>query len=39
MRICQEEIFGPVLCVIKAHGVEDAVGIANESVYGLAGGA
>ena len=37
MRIAQEEIFGPVVSVIAYDGVEDAVRIANESEYGLAG--
>jgi aldehyde dehydrogenase (NAD+) len=38
MRIAQEEIFGPVLVVIPFDDDDDAVRIANESVYGLAGG-
>lgn len=38
MRIAQEEIFGPVLAVIKANDENDAVRIANASSYGLAGG-
>jgi acyl-CoA reductase-like NAD-dependent aldehyde dehydrogenase len=38
MRIAQEEIFGPVLSVIKADSEEDAVKIANASSFGLAGG-
>lgn len=38
MRIAQEEIFGPVLCVIPYRGVDDAIRMANESIYGLAGG-
>jgi betaine-aldehyde dehydrogenase len=37
MRIAQEEIFGPVVSVIAYDGVEDAVRIANDSEYGLAG--
>ncbi len=37
MRIAQEEIFGPVLSVIAYDDVEDAVRIANDSDYGLAG--
>jgi len=37
MRIAQEEIFGPVLTVIPFDGVDDAVRIANDSEYGLAG--
>lgn len=37
MKIAQEEIFGPVLCVIPYDGEEEAVKIANDSDYGLAG--
>ncbi|MGV0634645.1 aldehyde dehydrogenase [Mycolicibacillus trivialis] len=37
MTIAQEEIFGPVLCVIPYDSVDDAVAIANDSDYGLAG--
>jgi acyl-CoA reductase-like NAD-dependent aldehyde dehydrogenase len=37
MRIAQEEIFGPVLSVIKYESVEDAVAMANDSIYGLGG--
>jgi aldehyde dehydrogenase (NAD+) len=35
--IAQEEIFGPVLCVIPFDGDDDAVRIANRSSYGLSG--
>jgi aldehyde dehydrogenase (NAD+) len=35
--IAQEEIFGPVLCVIPFEDDEDAVRIANQSIYGLSG--
>jgi betaine-aldehyde dehydrogenase len=35
--IAQEEIFGPVVCIIPALDEEDAVRIANDSNYGLAG--
>lgn len=38
MRIAQEEIFGPVACVIKYDSDEEAIAIANDSMYGLAGG-
>jgi aldehyde dehydrogenase (NAD+) len=38
MTIAQEEIFGPVLVVIPFEDDDDAVRIANDSVYGLAGG-
>jgi len=37
MRIAQEEIFGPVLAVIPYETVDQAVDIANDSEYGLAG--
>ena len=37
MRISREEIFGPVLAVIPFESVDDAVRIANDSDYGLAG--
>ncbi len=37
MRIAQEEIFGPVLSVIAFKTAEEAVSIANDSIYGLAG--
>jgi len=36
-RIAREEIFGPVLAVIKAKNFDEAVGIANDSEYGLTG--
>ncbi len=35
MRIAQEEIFGPVLVVIPFDDDEDAIRIANDSIYGL----
>jgi betaine-aldehyde dehydrogenase len=37
MRIAREEIFGPVLVVIPFDTEEDAVRIANDTPYGLAG--
>ncbi|WP_433365529.1 aldehyde dehydrogenase [Streptosporangium sp. CA-115845] len=37
MRIAREEIFGPVLCVIPYDDDADAVRLANDSDYGLAG--
>jgi 1-pyrroline-5-carboxylate dehydrogenase len=36
-RIAQEEIFGPVLAVIKARDFDDALDIANDTEYGLTG--
>ncbi len=38
MTIAQEEIFGPVLAIMPYEDEEDAIRIANDSVYGLAGG-
>lgn len=37
MTIAQEEIFGPVLSIIAYDTEDDAIKIANDSVYGLAG--
>ena len=37
MRVAQEEIFGPVLVVIPFDSEEEAVRIANDTIYGLAG--
>jgi len=34
----REEIFGPVLSVVKFNGIEEALEIANDSEYGLGGG-
>jgi len=38
MTIAQEEIFGPVLCILPYDSEDEAVEIANSTVYGLAGG-
>jgi len=35
MRIEQEEIFGPVLSVIKCNGLDEGIHILNDTVYGL----
>jgi len=35
--IAQEEIFGPVLAIIKVNGFEDAIKVANNTEYGLTG--
>jgi len=35
MRIAQEEIFGPVLSILSASSLDEAIGIANSVVYGL----
>ena len=37
MKIAREEIFGPVLTVLRYHDEADAIRIANDSDYGLAG--
>jgi betaine-aldehyde dehydrogenase len=36
-RAAREEIFGPVVCVIPFDGEEEAVRLANETIYGLSG--
>lgn len=38
MRVFQEEIFGPVTCVTKFKTEEEAIEIANDTIYGLAAG-
>ncbi len=38
MRIAREEVFGPVLSVIPFEDEDEAVAIANDSLYGLAAG-
>jgi aldehyde dehydrogenase (NAD+) len=38
MRICREEIFGPVCCAIPFETEEEALAIANDTSYGLASG-
>ncbi len=37
MTIAREEIFGPVLCMLGYDDIDDAVDIANDTEYGLAG--
>ena len=37
MTVAQEEIFGPVLAIIGYEDEEDAIAIANDSIYGLSG--
>ena len=37
MTIAREEIFGPVLCIIKYKDEKEAIDIANDTLYGLAG--
>jgi acyl-CoA reductase-like NAD-dependent aldehyde dehydrogenase len=36
MRIAQEEIFGPVAAVIEVADVDEAIAVANDTIYGLA---
>ncbi|GAB3681447.1 aldehyde dehydrogenase [Angustibacter aerolatus] len=38
MRVFQEEIFGPVVSVTKFDGFDDAMSIANDTLYGLGAG-
>ncbi|MCL1116942.1 MULTISPECIES: aldehyde dehydrogenase [Pseudomonadati] len=38
MTIASEEIFGPVLSVIEFDGMDEAIQIANDTIYGLAAG-
>ncbi|HSB82354.1 MAG TPA: proline dehydrogenase family protein [Candidatus Methylomirabilis sp.] len=37
-RVIREEIFGPVLSVIKVKSLDEAIEVANSSMYGLTGG-
>jgi RHH-type proline utilization regulon transcriptional repressor/proline dehydrogenase/delta 1-pyrroline-5-carboxylate dehydrogenase len=37
-RLCQEEIFGPILAVLHATNIDEALQLADNSVYGLTGG-
>ena len=37
MRVAQEEIFGPVVCIIPFEGEEEAIRQANDTPYGLSG--
>ncbi len=37
-RICQEEIFGPVLTALRFSTLDDAIRLANDTEYGLAAG-
>jgi malonate-semialdehyde dehydrogenase (acetylating)/methylmalonate-semialdehyde dehydrogenase len=34
MQICQEEIFGPVLCVVRCESLEQAMQVINKNLYG-----
>jgi acyl-CoA reductase-like NAD-dependent aldehyde dehydrogenase len=38
MRIAQEEVFGPVLSVVKFSSEEEAIRLANDTRFGLAAG-
>lgn len=38
MKICKEEIFGPVLSVLKFSDIDEVIARANSSSYGLVGG-
>lgn len=38
MRIAQEEIFGPVTCILPYSDIDEAIAIANDTVFGLSSG-
>jgi gamma-glutamyl-gamma-aminobutyraldehyde dehydrogenase len=38
MRIAQEEIFGPVLATVTVSGLDEALKVANDTIYGLGAG-
>lgn len=38
MRLFREEIFGPVLSIIEAENLDEAISLANNSLYALTGG-
>ncbi|MEM7168547.1 MAG: aldehyde dehydrogenase [Pseudomonadota bacterium] len=38
MRLAQHEVFGPVVAIIPFDGEEEAVGLANDTIFGLAAG-
>jgi betaine-aldehyde dehydrogenase len=37
MRIMREEVFGPVVCIMAFDNEDDAIALANDSIYGLSG--
>ena len=37
MEICRDEIFGPVISVLKFNDLDEAIGLANDTPYGLFG--
>jgi acyl-CoA reductase-like NAD-dependent aldehyde dehydrogenase len=37
-RVCQEEVFGPFVTVTTFKDEDEAIGVANDTVYGLGGG-
>lgn len=38
MKIAKEEIFGPVMCILKFKTIDEVIERANNSKYGLASG-
>ncbi|HAY79962.1 MAG TPA: aldehyde dehydrogenase [Planctomycetaceae bacterium] len=38
MKISCDEVFGPAVCVSKAHSIDEAIALANDSRYGLSAG-
>jgi betaine-aldehyde dehydrogenase len=37
MRIMREEVFGPVVAILSFESEDEAIGLANDSIYGLSG--
>ena len=37
MRVAQDEIFGPMVCILPFDSEEEALRLANDTVYGLSG--
>lgn len=38
MRVNREEVFGPIACVIKVSGFDEALAVSNDSDFGLSSG-
>jgi aldehyde dehydrogenase (NAD+) len=38
MRVCREEIFGPVACIVKVSGYDEALAVVNDTDFGLTAG-
>ncbi len=35
MKVWKEEVFGPILPVMAFHSIEEAIELANDTIYGL----